>query len=63
MPILTLKRGLSDIPHRPATFEQVMMHVGLTAAPVRKGEHHPLIYDRFTARQLGDYLEVLISGR
>ena len=63
MPILTLKRGLSDIPLRPATFEQVMRHVGLTAAPVRKGEHHPLIYDQFAARQSGDYVETLISGR
>jgi hypothetical protein len=63
MPILTLKRGLSDIPHRRATFEQAMRHVGPTATPVRKGEHHRLIYDRFTIRQLGDYVEGLVSGR
>jgi hypothetical protein len=48
---------------RPATIEQVMRPVGLAATPVRKGEHHPLTDDRFTARQLGDDVEVLVSSR
>ncbi len=40
---------VNDIPNRPATFEQVIRHLGLTPSPVRKGEHGPLIYDQFTA--------------
>jgi hypothetical protein len=55
-----LKRRSGDIPRRPATFEHVMRNVSLAAAPVRK---QPILYNQFTALQLGDYVEVLISGR
>jgi len=43
-----------------ATFEHAMRNVSLAAAPVRK---QPILYNQFTARQLGDYVEVPISGR